>query len=88
MNPSEPGRTLAAERYERVDEHRDDAHDHEHEQRCHQAGPRRPGGKRQPGQPEGSKAGSENRIVVGETTLDLGEHALLVHRKRHGATSA
>ena len=79
---------LAGEWYERVDEYRYDAHDHEHEQRRHQAGPRRPGGKGQPGQPEGSKAGSENRIVVVETTLDLGEHALLVHRKRHSATSA
>ena len=70
---------LAAEWYERVDEYRYDAHDHEHEQRCHQAGARRSGGEGQPGQPESGEAGSKHRIVVGKTTFDLGEHALLVH---------
>jgi hypothetical protein len=79
MNPAELGTGLAAERYERVDEHRYDAHDHEHEQRCHQAGARRPVGEGQPGQTKSSEAGSEHGIVVGKTTLYLGEHALLVH---------
>ena len=79
MNPAELITGLAAEWYERIDEHRYDADDHEHEQRCDQPGPRRPGGKGQPGQTEGGEAGSEHGIVVGKTTLYLGEHALLVH---------
>ncbi len=68
-----------------VHRHRDDGKQDDCEQRADDLVPRGSELGSRPRTPEGRQPGREPRVLSGKPPLDLGEHALLVHRQRHSA---